>query len=641
MSSNYIISNLRKPSDYAKAVITQDQLLKLAIANDSNIAQARQNIKLGLPPVALTPQQEKSPEELMLDVSKQYSEAVSNLESLGFSYRTAGEIASQLEPDELFKFNQSYPAIHKDITSRYNPKLITPTFFIEYLRQYLEELAASKGLTTTGNLSFITGKFNGLVDTINELKSIFPSKDLVVRLKAKMAPVLARLHPNDQQAYLDEFDALEEVLPDDQIYKDLENLNIEDPVAYQTLQQKIQTALSGVPTNGSIQQLLQQRTIDMNDIDAIANSITQKQARDLRDIYDQLATLTGGQPQQIQQPVAKPQKQPEHISDTPIGTLALYRKDGNIYLEDLQGIFQPQDDQELIDLVDALPSSAFKTEMINSRGSTAGLVSRTKLKAYIKSHPSTSKLTASAVAKQGGPSPSSSQSSQSSQASQSPRSSSSTASMGSVFGIAGSAPASVAGAAGGGGRGRGDVGATTAAGPTTKPLQGIGFKLRKVGKGISIEKEPTYKEFGKYCIHIPDLENKNVLNVKYQSLGRIPDFRPQEITEEYKDMILDLLSNNKLNHSLHRQIPEREKKHFEKISLGAGIFKKFGLNRITAEDDKKEMERFELVKGEIEAGNTNPQLKKELRRFIIKFLNEGKITKQTAFSILLELSMDD
>jgi hypothetical protein len=106
MSSNYIISNLRKPSDYAKAVITQDQLLKLAIANDSNIAQARQNIKLGLPPVALTPQQEKSPEELALDVSKQYSEAVSNLEGLGFSYRTAGEIASQLEPDELFKFNQ-------------------------------------------------------------------------------------------------------------------------------------------------------------------------------------------------------------------------------------------------------------------------------------------------------------------------------------------------------------------------------------------------------------------------------------------------------------------------------------------------------------------------------------------------------
>ena len=45
-----LIRNLRKPTDYAKATMTQDQLLKIAVANDANIAKARQEVRLGVPP---------------------------------------------------------------------------------------------------------------------------------------------------------------------------------------------------------------------------------------------------------------------------------------------------------------------------------------------------------------------------------------------------------------------------------------------------------------------------------------------------------------------------------------------------------------------------------------------------------------
>tara|TARA_R110002012_G_scaffold61518_2_gene161393 strand:- start:659 stop:880 length:222 start_codon:yes stop_codon:yes gene_type:complete len=58
-----LIHNKKKPTDYtksdkkaAKAVMTQDRLLKLAVANDANIAKARQEVRLGVPPTELLKQ---------------------------------------------------------------------------------------------------------------------------------------------------------------------------------------------------------------------------------------------------------------------------------------------------------------------------------------------------------------------------------------------------------------------------------------------------------------------------------------------------------------------------------------------------------------------------------------------------------
>jgi hypothetical protein len=57
------------------------------------------------------------------------------------------------------------------------------------------------------------------------------------------------------------------------------------------------------------------------------------------------------------------------------------------------------------------------------------------------------------------------------------------------------------------------------------------------------------------------------------------------------------------------------------------------------ENDIKEEDRFNLVKGQYVAGNDNPRVKEELRKFIIKFMMEGKINKKEGQDILFQLSM--
>ena len=117
-----MIRNLRKPTDYAKAVMTQDELLKTAIANDANIAKARQEIRLGIPP-PVPDANLKTAEELALDVGKQESDAVRNLLDLGFRYDDASKIVASLTGDEMFKLNQNIPAIKSDFSKKYDIKI--------------------------------------------------------------------------------------------------------------------------------------------------------------------------------------------------------------------------------------------------------------------------------------------------------------------------------------------------------------------------------------------------------------------------------------------------------------------------------------------------------------------------------------
>ena len=109
--------------------------------------------------------------------------------------------------------------------------------------------------------------------------------------------------------------------------------------------------------------------------------------------------------------------------------------------------------------------------------------------------------------------------------------------------------------------------------------EGVGFRLKKIGKGISIEREPTYAEFGKYVIHVGQLKNNDILNVKYKSLGNIPQFKSVPVSDVFKDFILDVLETGKANSRVYDNVPPDERKLFERIASGAGVFQTIKLKK--------------------------------------------------------------
>lgn len=161
----------------------------------------------------------------------------------------------------------------------------------------------------------------------------------------------------------------------------------------------------------------------------------------------------------------------------------------------------------------------------------------------------------------------------------------------------------------------------------------------KIGKGIEVEEEPKFKTFGKYIIHMRHLADNNVLNVKFPSGGTIPSIKPVQIDDNFKDFIYDVLDSGKMNERHFNNLTKSEQNHFVKIAKGAKLINKLGIKTNDDLTSEAEVNRFELLKGEYDAGNNNGNLVKELRGLVIKFMKGGRINKKQGMDFLLELSI--
>ena len=181
--------------------------------------------------------------------------------------------------------------------------------------------------------------------------------------------------------------------------------------------------------------------------------------------------------------------------------------------------------------------------------------------------------------------------------------------------------------------------------PLEKKVLGEGYIHKRIpvkkiiGSGVQLEEKPTYRTFGKFVMHIPFLMNDNVLNLKYPSLGSIPSIKPTTISDDYKEFIIEVMNSGKVNDKQYSYLPQHEQKHFERITKGAGLIEKFNLKRTGDDDEKKDVDRFNLLRGNYLAGNNSDSLIKELRGLVVKFMSENRIQRGEGMDLLMELSV--
>lgn len=154
------------------------------------------------------------------------------------------------------------------------------------------------------------------------------------------------------------------------------------------------------------------------------------------------------------------------------------------------------------------------------------------------------------------------------------------------------------------------------------------------GKGVEAKNiKPRYVVFGKYLIHYNNLR-KSVLTVKYKS-GAGEIVPSQHISEKFRDFMIDLLDNGRMSPTLYSELPSFERNIFDKLCIKAGVDRDLGIRGGYIGDDVK---RFEILRGELIAGNDAPQVREELKRYVLRFLNDGTIPKKQCSQILYELA---
>jgi hypothetical protein len=567
-TGSLMIRNLRKPSDYSKAVMNQDQQLKIAIANDANIAGARKGVKLG-EIVPLTEEQQYTPEELQADTGKQESDALNNLLRL-FPYRRASEIVADLTIDEIFMLNNIFPQLEPDFKKKFDPATTTKTFFLEYLRKFFEVVEETKGVS--GNTTMFNNKFSQLVNDINDMKAILPTKTQLGVLTGIVNQLRRQFPAEIINPISERLTALERTMLTEDAYR---RISGESEVNQFEKIAELQRITENLPTRDRFEEvikLIQDGQVDtetaMDYIEELVGDVDRKMVDGLNEIgrareaealrqqvidYINPASVDDYPKSVLKAYVAKLVKRnPALKQGTPPSALRS-KIDYQLWLEERDG-----------DIKLTIPE-AFATTAVRAIGEQ--------------------EYYAQQDAQQD--------------------------------------------------RGK------------EKEGKGIGRSMsvkkvsvkKSVGKGIDLVERPQYLTLGKYVINYGQLADKDILNVKYPSLGRIPALPPVAISDAFKDFLIDLLESGKVNKRAYEFIPVEERKLFERITTGAGLIHKLGIKKTITDSDKEEADRFELLRGEYLAGNNAQSVIRELRRFVVKFMAEGKIRKNEGMNLLVELSI--
>lgn len=154
-----LVRNLRKRGDYEKSILSQEELLRMAIANDRNVSQARALAFQGQLP-ELTPQQQMSKEEELTDALAIQAKAQENLLTL-YPKETVTKFMEGLSKDSMTYLNVYW----NDLKPVFKNKSgLSKRYFDRILKKHIDAITDSRGMSVVPSTGFKNASLNELAE---------------------------------------------------------------------------------------------------------------------------------------------------------------------------------------------------------------------------------------------------------------------------------------------------------------------------------------------------------------------------------------------------------------------------------------------------------------------------------------------
>jgi hypothetical protein len=147
----------------------------------------------------------------------------------------------------------------------------------------------------------------------------------------------------------------------------------------------------------------------------------------------------------------------------------------------------------------------------------------------------------------------------------------------------------------------------------------FGFGAKKQGRR---KEQYDTVAFGRYELNKNKLD-RNIISVHHMnSLNPVKFFKNTNISDDMKDLIYFISEKHKFNKSIYNSLSEEEKELFKMLFEKSGLSNMMEIKLETSKyNDVKKLykdlkERYELLHGEISAGNDNPKINKEIKSVI-------------------------
>lgn len=172
--------------------------------------------------------------------------------------------------------------------------------------------------------------------------------------------------------------------------------------------------------------------------------------------------------------------------------------------------------------------------------------------------------------------------------------------------------------------------------------RGIGksqdFIETKVDKASGIKKNDIKKfvPFGKYFIHNVKLKD-NIISLRQPSGVIVAGMSPTRVSDKLGHVIRTIVGGGTPKFNELNGLSDEERDYLYKVSKKSDLEDKFSVPSPSKDAMEKDIHNFEVMKGEIMAGNDSIDMIKKFKLLILKLSKNGSLPKNDVHEILQEL----
>ena len=179
-----------------------------------------------------------------------------------------------------------------------------------------------------------------------------------------------------------------------------------------------------------------------------------------------------------------------------------------------------------------------------------------------------------------------------------------------------------------------------------KKILGSGFKGKMSGRGLGsfavdynygVEEEPKYMQFGKLIMNKQKL-NKGIISLKRPAGSYIPGLPAQRVSNRLASLLKTITGGGVPSFDELNSLDADEKAYLNKVAKVSNIDAKISIPTPNKDADEKLINEFEILRGEIMAGNDNKDLIKKFKVKLVDMSNKQLLPKQQARELLMDLA---
>ena len=157
--------------------------------------------------------------------------------------------------------------------------------------------------------------------------------------------------------------------------------------------------------------------------------------------------------------------------------------------------------------------------------------------------------------------------------------------------------------------------------------------------GVLVPKVPKYVPLGRYVIHQEKLKD-NIVCLKTPSGQALPDFKMIRVNERVGGALRTVLSGGRLSYDQIRSLDESEKKYLSLLANKSGLGERLDVPAPDKKKDDQDINQFEIMRGQIMAGNDSEMLIRDFKKMIVKLREKELLPKRQASDMLMELARE-